>query len=202
MYEASSFFVSVCSHILIPVSAVLRRLICSSFCPSISVVSSTCSPIRTRISDSRCVVRSSFVHSFVRHLLTLSFSSQAYAALAELLREITQSISVELGPMVMILVKHCESRDNFTRLTVLTWMFEFIQLGKAKLLPFCAEMLGAALQCISDPEKEIRQKSEKTNEVLLRLVEDTESKLDIAPLLTKVCVLVLLIDGAIALFCC
>lgn len=30
---------------------------------------------------------------------------------------------------VPILVKHCDSKDNFTRLTVLTWIFEFIQLG-------------------------------------------------------------------------
>jgi hypothetical protein len=29
--------------------------------------------------------------------------------------------------------------------------------GKAKLLGFVSEMLGAALQCISDQEKEIRQ---------------------------------------------
>lgn len=82
------------------------------------------------------------------------------------------------GPMVMILVRHCDSKDNFTRLTVLSWMYEFIQLGeikfqlacsiclflmsmlfagKAKLLGFVSEMLGAALQCISDQEKEIRQ---------------------------------------------
>ena len=56
----------------------------------------------------------------------------------------------------MILVKHCESRHVFTRLTVLTWIHEFVLLGKSKLLSFCADMLGAVLACIADSEKEIR----------------------------------------------
>jgi hypothetical protein len=57
----------------------------------------------------------------------------------------------------MILVAQCGSPDNFTRTTVLTWIYEFIALGKTKLLPFVADMLGAALACISDQEEEIRQ---------------------------------------------
>ena len=68
---------------------------------------------------------------------------QAYAALAEFLKEITQSVTVDLGPMVMILVSQCESTDNFTRLTALTWMFEFIQLG-TRISLFA---LGVCLLC-------------------------------------------------------
>ena len=61
--------------------------------------------------------------------------------------------------MVLILVRQSESTDNFTRLTVLSWLDEFITLGQAKLLCFCADMLGAVLTCISDRQKEIRVKA-------------------------------------------
>jgi vacuole morphology and inheritance protein 14 len=96
------------------------------------------------------------------------------------------NVDVELGPMIPILVLQCESRDNFTRLTVLTWLTEFINLGKGKLLPFVADILGSAIQCISDAEKEIRQKSEYTNEILLNLVQSTDEQLPLGPLLAKI----------------
>ena len=113
---------------------------------------------------------------------------QAYATLAELLRETTQAKHIELGPMVIILVDYSVSKDSFTRLTVLTWMFEFIQAGQDKLLQYSADILGSALSCIADNEKEIRKKAEKTNEALLKLIEDSEktSDFDIYPLLNKV----------------
>lgn len=110
---------------------------------------------------------------------------QANAALDEFLREITQSLHVDLGPMVSILVKQGESHDNFTRLTGLTWMHEFIQLGQTKLLGFAAAMLGTCLQCISDVEEDIRKKAADTNAVLLKLVEGTDEAFDIPPLLSK-----------------
>ena len=96
---------------------------------------------------------------------------QAYAALAELLRELLQSPHVELQPMVQILVQHCDSRDNFTRLTVLSWLHEFISLDRGKLLPLVSDILGVTLHCLSDGEKEIRVKADKANDALLRLVE-------------------------------
>ena len=100
---------------------------------------------------------------------------QAYAALAELLRELLQSPHVELQPMVAILVQHCDSRDNFTRLTVLSWLHEFISLDRGKLLPLVSDILGVTLHCLSDSEKEIRVKSDKANDALLRLVETNDS---------------------------
>jgi vacuole morphology and inheritance protein 14 len=105
---------------------------------------------------------------------------QSYAALSDLLREITQTISalqvaqqqalsagaspdpssptptgsIDLPSMLVILVATChDSRDNLTRLTALTWVNEFLLIGNPRiLLPFVADMLGVALQCISDPE--------------------------------------------------
>ena len=102
---------------------------------------------------------------------------QAYAALAELLRERVSGGSAEgdgggdVVSMVGILVEQCSSKDNFTRLTVLSWLHEFIQLDKGALLPLVSDVLVVVLQCLSDSEKEIRVKAEKVNESLLRLVE-------------------------------
>lgn len=131
---------------------------------------------------------------------------QSYSALSELLREITQAVqqtasntipgsttlpanssNIDLAAMIVILVHTCaECRDNFTRLCVLTWINEFLVIGSpTTLLPFVADMLGVALQCISDAEKEIRAKSELTNEMLLSLVSSTGEPLNLVPLLAQ-----------------
>ena len=44
-------------------------------------------------------------------------------------REIQTSSFVEFGPMVPILVGHCNSKDRFNRLTAVQWVHEFIKLG-------------------------------------------------------------------------
>jgi len=129
---------------------------------------------------------------------------QSYAALSDLLREITQTVtslqasppagappdttgSIDLPSMIVILVgTFHESRDNLTRLTALTWLNEFLLLGSARtLLPFVPDVLGAALHAISDNEKEIRQKAERSSEMLLTLVNNTPEQLPLVPLLEK-----------------
>ena len=119
---------------------------------------------------------------------------QAYAALAELLRERVSGGSGEgqdsggdVVSMVGILVEQCQSKDNFTRLTVLSWLHEFIQLDKGALLPLVSDVLVVVLQCLSDSEKEIRVKAEKVNESLLRLVEaHSTDRLNYQQLLARV----------------
>mmetsp|Transcript_717 Transcript_717/g.1057 ORF Transcript_717/g.1057 Transcript_717/m.1057 type:complete len:705 (-) Transcript_717:240-2354(-) len=111
---------------------------------------------------------------------------QAYSALQEFLHEIKDNVKLDLGPMVGILVKQCEMKDQFTRLTALCWIYEFIELGKIKLLPFLADMLGVVLLCISDEEEEIRLKANMTNKRLLKLVESTTEKFAIKSLLNKI----------------
>lgn len=111
---------------------------------------------------------------------------QAYSALAELLREITSTETVNMGPMIHILVHKCESPDTFTRLTVMAWLNQFIQIGQEELLSLCPDMLGAALMCISDKDKGIRQKASQTNKTLLKLVENSTQPVDIDPILKKV----------------
>lgn len=44
-------------------------------------------------------------------------------------REIQASSFVDFGPMVPILVGHCNSKDRFNRLTAVQWVHEFIKLG-------------------------------------------------------------------------
>ena len=64
--------------------------------------------------------------------------------------------SVEYGKMAEILVQRAGSSEEFTRLTALTWIHEFVKLGGAQLVPYYAAILGALLPCISDGEEKIR----------------------------------------------
>lgn len=109
---------------------------------------------------------------------------QAYSALAEFLREIVQASGVvNLGPMMAILVEQARSADHFTRLTALSWMGEFVQIGQTKLLGFTADMLSACLHCISDSEEEIRGKAEAANGMLLELVRGTDEDFELGAVL-------------------
>lgn len=104
--------------------------------------------------------------------------------------------------MVKIVVQQCKAKHNFTRDTGLTWLYEFIQLAKTKLLPFADHMLGACLHCISDTQvvqclhrscvqlkpfeqEEIRAKAEATNMALIKLLEGTEQKFEVPPLIQQ-----------------
>ena len=107
----------------------------------------------------------------------------ADSALSEFLREIKQSSVVEFGPMVVILVQQCHSKERLNRLTAISWLSEFIYLGGDLLLPFHSDILGAIMQCISDSEVEIRSVAERTNDDLLTVVRDTREQFELSPLL-------------------
>ena len=64
--------------------------------------------------------------------------------------------AVEYGKMAEILVQRAGSSEEFTRLTALTWIHEFVKLGGSQLVPYYAAILGALLPCISDGEEKIR----------------------------------------------
>ncbi|GMH56378.1 hypothetical protein TrRE_jg4324 [Triparma retinervis] len=110
----------------------------------------------------------------------------ADSALGEFLREIKTSSVVEFGPMVSILVSQCQSKERLNRLTAITWLSEFIELGGDSLLPFYAQVLGAISACISDSEVEIRQVAEKTNDDLLALVKRSPKEFPLSPLLQTI----------------
>ncbi|PQQ18847.1 protein VAC14 homolog [Prunus yedoensis var. nudiflora] len=60
---------------------------------------------------------------------------QADSALSEFLQEIKNSPSVDYGRMAEILVQRAASPDEFTRLTAITWINEFVKLGGTSLFP-------------------------------------------------------------------
>ncbi|TDH66336.1 uncharacterized protein CCR75_002739 [Bremia lactucae] len=109
----------------------------------------------------------------------------ADSALAEFLREIKQTDDVEYGRMVPILVGQCNSKERFHRLTAVTWVHEFVTLGREKLVEFYADVLAAIMHCISDAEHEIRQVAERGNEDLLQLVKSTTENVALLPLMEK-----------------
>ena len=74
--------------------------------------------------------------------------------------------------MIMILVDQCLGSDKpaICRVTALQWLYEFIDLGQTKLLPYYADMLGAVLHCISSQmEQIIRKHGERTNRALIKV---------------------------------
>ncbi|XP_020220630.1 protein VAC14 homolog isoform X2 [Cajanus cajan] len=109
---------------------------------------------------------------------------QADSALSEFLQEIKNSPSVDYGRMAEILVQRAGSPDEFTRLTAITWINEFVKLGGDQLVPYYADILGAILPCISDKEEKIRVVARETNEELRALKADPAEAFDVGAILS------------------
>ncbi|PWZ04770.1 hypothetical protein Zm00014a_017495 [Zea mays] len=109
---------------------------------------------------------------------------QADAALSEFLQEIKNSPNVDYGRMAEILVRRAGSTDEFTRLTSITWINEFVKLGGEQLVPYYADILGAVLPCISDEEEKIRVVARETNEELRAIKADPAEGFDIGAILS------------------
>ncbi|XP_019420378.1 PREDICTED: protein VAC14 homolog isoform X1 [Lupinus angustifolius] len=109
---------------------------------------------------------------------------QADSALSEFLQEIKNSPSVDYGRMAEILVQRAGSPDEFTRLTAITWINEFVKLGGDQLVPYYADILGAILPCISDKEEKIRVVACETNEELRAIKADPTESFDVGAILS------------------
>ncbi|CAK7326807.1 unnamed protein product [Dovyalis caffra] len=109
---------------------------------------------------------------------------QADSALSEFLQEIKNSPSVDYGRMAEILVKRAASPDEFTRLTAITWINEFVKLGGDQLVPYYADILGAILPGISDKEEKIRVVARETNEELRTIKADPAEGFDVGAILS------------------
>ncbi|KAF8021139.1 hypothetical protein BT93_G1540 [Corymbia citriodora subsp. variegata] len=109
---------------------------------------------------------------------------QADAALSEFLQEIKNSPSVDYGRMAEILVQRACALDEFTRLTAVTWINEFVKLGGDQLVPYYADILGAILPCISDKEEKIRAVARETNEELRAIRADPAEGFDVGAILS------------------
>jgi len=114
-------------------------------------------------------------------------------ALGEFLKDIKLKDSpVEFGPcevssvgMISILVAQCKSRHNFNRVTAVHWIYEFVPLGKEKLVPFFPILVEAMLHCISDEVAEIKENASNANSVLMDVVQKTEATIDLKGILEK-----------------
>ncbi|KAL3830688.1 hypothetical protein ACJIZ3_019490 [Penstemon smallii] len=109
---------------------------------------------------------------------------QADSALSEFLQEIKNSPSVDYGRMAEILVQRAASPDEFTRLTSITWINEFVKLGGDQLVPYYADILGAILPCISDKEEKIRVVARETNEELRGIQAKPTEGFDVGAILS------------------
>eukprot|EP01113_Clastostelium_recurvatum_P034297 TRINITY_DN4635_c0_g1_i2.p1 TRINITY_DN4635_c0_g1~~TRINITY_DN4635_c0_g1_i2.p1 ORF type:complete len:817 (+),score=227.61 TRINITY_DN4635_c0_g1_i2:36-2453(+) len=85
----------------------------------------------------------------------------------------TTPTNVDYGSMVSILVHHCSSGDDFTRVRALAWVNDFIMSGKDGVLPFSAQMLAGILPCLSHEVQEIEAAATRANVHLQRLVNST-----------------------------
>ncbi|KAG5411534.1 hypothetical protein IGI04_007853 [Brassica rapa subsp. trilocularis] len=109
---------------------------------------------------------------------------QADSALSEFLQEIKNSPSVDYGRMAEILVQRASSPDEFTRLTAITWINEFVKLGGDQLVRYYADILGAILPCISDKEEKIRVVARETNEELRSVHVEPSDGFDVGAILS------------------
>ena len=104
-------------------------------------------------------------------------------ALSDFLKEINDADVVELGPIIPILMEQSRSKERTNRLVAMTWLNDFIDIGKTALLKFYAVMLGSIMFCTSDPDKEINSLTKKANLSLMSLIQSTSIKFDLDPLL-------------------
>ncbi|KAA3453297.1 protein VAC14-like protein isoform X1 [Gossypium australe] len=109
---------------------------------------------------------------------------QADSALSEFLLEIKNSPSVDYGRMAEILVQRAAALDEFTRLTAITWINEFVKLGGDQLFPYYADILGVILPGISDKEEKIRVVARETNEVLRSIEANPTENFDVGGILS------------------
>ena len=93
---------------------------------------------------------------------------------------------VEFGSIVKILLVHCNSKDEYTRLTTLEWVYEFLTIGKEELLIFSHQLLSAILPCLSHDVNDIKIAATRANSALLKLITETNAFFSISDFLNTV----------------
>lgn len=71
--------------------------------------------------------------------------------------------------------------DEFTRLTALEWVAEFLRIGKREMAQFSGDLVAAILPCLAHKVPEIKDAATRANDALLRLVREYAPALDNAP---------------------
>eukprot|EP01128_Nolandella_sp_AFSM9_P005035 TRINITY_DN2379_c0_g1_i1.p1 TRINITY_DN2379_c0_g1~~TRINITY_DN2379_c0_g1_i1.p1 ORF type:complete len:858 (-),score=111.25 TRINITY_DN2379_c0_g1_i1:157-2730(-) len=93
---------------------------------------------------------------------------------------------LRLGAMTKILIPYCRSKDEFTVITCLKWIYEFLTLAPSQLFPLTARILNVILIQVSSKSQAIETASRKTNRSLQSLVANISRPINLAPLLEVV----------------
>eukprot|EP00775_Hariotina_reticulata_P005343 gene5343-5580_t len=109
----------------------------------------------------------------------------AHKCMMEFLVEIQATPSVDWLALAAILVDKASSQDEFTRITAIKWIKEFVEQASGQLVGLYPELIGAVLPNISHPNKDIQQVSKEANAALLNLqpVAEVPVKVEVAPVL-------------------
>ncbi|EFA83986.1 hypothetical protein PPL_03059 [Heterostelium album PN500] len=100
-------------------------------------------------------------------------------SLSEFLRELQTAEDVDYENMVKIIVPHCGSTDEFTRLRALAWINEFIIVGREKLLPYTPHILSGILPNLSHQLTDIENIATNSMTLLHKLVMQTNQTIPI-----------------------
>lgn len=123
---------------------------------------------------------------------------EAETCLGEFLNEIKTVKNVDFASMVHVLLTHCSSKgssksiivhvtiDEFTRLTALEWIYEFVETGKEALLPYSAQLLSVVLPNLSQGVPAIEDIAKKANNSLNELILTTKSPIPMGEILKNV----------------
>ncbi|WIA13429.1 hypothetical protein OEZ85_007009 [Tetradesmus obliquus] len=109
----------------------------------------------------------------------------AHKCMMEFLVEIQATPTVDWVALASILVEKASSQDEFTRITAIKWIKEFVEQASGALVGLYAELIGAVLPNISHPNPDIQQVSKEANAALLNLQPYAEQavKVEVGPVL-------------------
>jgi vacuole morphology and inheritance protein 14 len=95
--------------------------------------------------------------------------------LADFLREIRdEPAAVDLGSLIQTLLAQCSAQDDFTRLTALVYVTEFVEIGGKALLPFTAKLVKGVLPSVAHASDNIAGAAVRANDALLALVRNAK----------------------------
>jgi vacuole morphology and inheritance protein 14 len=104
--------------------------------------------------------------------------------LADFLTEVRNTDVIDLLPLVLILLRLCNSRDTLIRQTTVLWIHSFIDCGGTKLISVYSGLLLELMRSVADVEVEISLAAQEATQALLHLVERTPSDIEYKPLIT------------------
>uniref|UniRef100_A0A7N2QZC6 Uncharacterized protein n=1 Tax=Quercus lobata TaxID=97700 RepID=A0A7N2QZC6_QUELO len=87
--------------------------------------------------------------------------------------------SVDYVGVSQVLLRKAALPDKLTRLTAISWISEFVQLGKEELVPYSAKVVGVILDSISDNDYAIRKVANQTNKMFRKILKSSNADRDV-----------------------